>query len=72
MPIGLIAPDDMSEIEQVMLYEFTLSMVNSAFAAGYVNGKWHPSDSTCERIRGYHHAGLTPGEAAQIIFGVLQ
>lgn len=68
MRIGLIAADDMSEIEQAMLFEWTRDTTDAAFRAEYVTRAWSPSDAMLIRLRGYHHAGLTPDEAAQALF----
>ena len=68
--MGLIAADDMSEREQAILYEWTRSATDSAFHAGYITRGWAPSDATCQRLRGYHQAGLSPDEAAQALFAV--
>jgi hypothetical protein len=66
--MGLIAADDMSEREQAILFEWTRSTVDSAFRAEYVVRGWAPSDATCQRLRGYHQAGLSPDEAAEALF----
>lgn len=70
MRIGLIAADDMSDVEQAMLYEFARDTTHAAYRAQYVTTAWSPSDAMCERLRGYHQAGLTPDEAAEGLFGV--
>jgi hypothetical protein len=68
MHIGLIAADDMSDREQAILFEWTRDAANAAFRAEYVARGWAPSDATCQRLRGYHQAGLSPDEAAEALF----
>jgi len=70
MHIGLISTDDMTEREQAILYEWTRDTADAAFRAEYVARGWAPSDATCQRLRGYHQAGLTPDEAAEALFAV--
>lgn len=68
--MGLISPDDMSEREQAILYEWARSTTDSAFHAGYITRAWQPNDATLFRMRGYHEVGLSPDEAAEALFAV--
>ncbi|HEX7911772.1 MAG TPA: hypothetical protein VF534_27275 [Paraburkholderia sp.] len=68
--MGLIAADDMTEAQQAMLYEWTRSTVDSAFAAGHITQRWSPSDKNLATLRGYFDVGLTPEEAADALFAV--
>jgi hypothetical protein len=62
--------DDLSEREQQMLFEWTRSAIDAALYAGLVTPPWRPTEHAYSTLHGYYSAGLTPGEAAQAMFGV--
>jgi hypothetical protein len=68
--MGLLVADDMSEVEQAILFEWTRSVADSALHSGYVTSRWSMTDDVCLRLRGYHQAGLSPSEAAECLFAV--
>ncbi|WP_454862489.1 hypothetical protein [Paraburkholderia fungorum] len=62
--------DDMSEAEQAMLYEWSRTAIDEAFAANLVAMPFRPTAAFYDQITGYYRAGLTPAEAVQAAFGV--
>jgi hypothetical protein len=54
---------------QLELYRWTAAWYEEVVEAGFMRSTFQPDDETVSRLHAYFDAGLSPGDAAQAIFG---
>ncbi|MFT0167498.1 hypothetical protein ACLKMY_00520 [Paraburkholderia mimosarum] len=64
--------NDLSDVEQAKLFEWSRDAFDAAVAAGFVKPPWRPSPAMRESLAGYYSAGLTPAEGAEALFATRQ